>query len=323
MSPATSSTPAAAVPTPPGAFLGDAAETFEQALERSGLVSAAALERATRVQARMEAPRPLAEILVELGELTAEQVDTVRRRRRTRMALVDILVEDGAFDATGAATYLAAKGKDPSRPDRALLLEGGLVTEEQYLRAIGAKLDTPFLEPEIGEIQTDLFKKVPFAYLMKNLVLPLRIDHNVLHVTVAAPEDDALVGEIERTYGLRAKRFCSTRFRITETLRTLERLRGKPADRDSYRIQYRELDRAFDGPTEAGEEAVQLVDYLLARAVEMEASDLHIEPTPLKVRSRVRIDGILHHLTDFPIDFTARVVARIKILARIDVTEKR
>jgi type IV pilus assembly protein PilB len=317
---ASTGTPGANTPVSTAASSG---ESLEDALVRSGVVTPTALDRATRIRSRMESPRPLPEILLEQGELTVEQLEQVRRGRRARMLLPDILLEDGALDAGGVAAYLEARANEPLRAERSLLIDGGLINEEQYLRALGGKLDIPFIEPEIGEIQTDLYRKIPFAYLMKNQALPLRVENAVLHVTVATPEDDALIAEIEHTFGMRAKRFCSTQFRIVETLRTLERLRGKPADRESYKIQYRELDRAHDGPTESGEEAVQLVDYLLARAVEMGASDLHIEPTPSKIRARVRIDGILHHLTDLPIDFTARIVARIKILARIDVTEKR
>jgi type IV pilus assembly protein PilB len=302
----------------PGGF-----ETLEQALLASGAVSPQAVERANRVRARLEAPRPLHEVLLEMGALSADQLEAVKRRRRTRLSLAALLVEDGALDPATATLFEQAKALEPARSDRDLLVEDGLVTEEQFLRALGARLDIPFMEPEIGEIQTDLYRKIPFAYLIKNLVLPLRVHEGLLHVTVAAPENDALIGDVERSYGMRALRFCSTGFRITETLRTLERLRGKPSDRDTYKIQYRELDRAYDGPVESGEEAIQLVDYLLSRAMEMGASDLHIEPTPNKVRARVRIDGILHHLTDLPIDYTARIVARIKILARIDVTEKR
>ncbi len=298
-------------------------DSLVAALVQSGALKPASVDRATRIRARMESPPPLHEVLIEMGELTRDQLEVVARRRRTRMSLPEILVEDGAMDAAAEVIFRESKAKDPGLSDRDALIDGGLINEEQFLRALGSKLDIPFVEPEIGEIQTDLYRKIPFAYLLKNLVLPLRVDDNKLLVTVAHPEDYALIGEIERTFGMSARPFCSTRFRITETLRTLERLRGKPVEGDSYKIQYRDVDRANDSKQESGEEAVQLVDYLLARAVEMGASDLHIEPSPSKIRVRVRVDGVLHHLTDLPIDFTARVIARIKILARADVTEKR
>lgn len=294
-----------------------------EALVQAGVVKPSAVDRATRVRTRMDSPPPLHQLLLEMGELTRDQLESVAKRRRMRMSLVDILVEDGAMDQSAAARSYETKANDPGRSDRDILIDGGLVNEEQFLRALGSKLDIPYLEPEIGEIQAEVYRKIPFAYLLKNLVLPLRMDGKKLQVTIACPEDFGLIGEIERTFGMAVRPFCSTRFRITETLRTLERLRGKPVDGDTFRIQYRDVDRAQDAPQESGEEAVQLVDYLLARAVEMGASDLHIEPSPSKIRVRVRVDGVMHHLTDLPVDFTARVIARIKILARVDVTEKR
>ena len=62
---------------------------------------------------------------------------------------------------------------------------------------------------------------------------------------------------------------------------------------------------------------------MLFRSIQLGASDLHIEPSLKRIRVRVRVDGVLNPLTDLPIDFAPRLTARIKILARVDVTEKR
>ena len=300
-----------------------AGESLEESLVRLAGVSPKDIERAERIRARLETPRPLGDVLLEMGAVSQDKLEVVERRRRQRMSLVELLIEDGALEQEGAEAYWEAKAAEPTPTDRQALIESGLVKEEDYLKALGSRLDIPFIEPAIGEIQTDLYQKIPFAYLLKNLVLPLRADDGSLQVVVAYPEDEAVIAEVEQTFGMRTKRYCSTVFRVTETLRTLERLRGKPADRDAFKIQYRELDHAKEGQQESGEEAIQLVDYLLSRAVEMGASDLHIEPNLNRIRVRVRVDGVLHHLTDLPVDFTARVIARIKILARADVTEKR
>jgi type IV pilus assembly protein PilB len=153
-------TPGANTPVSTAASSG---ESLEDALVRSGVVTPTALDRATRIRARMESPRPLHEILVEQGELTVEHLEQVRRGRRARMLLPDILLEDGALDAGGVAAFLEARANEPLRAERSLLIDGGLINEEQYLRALGGKLDIPFIEPEIGEIQTDLYRKIPFA----------------------------------------------------------------------------------------------------------------------------------------------------------------
>ncbi len=297
-------------------------DPMEEAFLRYGGVSQEQITRATRIQGRMNAPRPLGEILLELGFVTEDQVEAVERRRRAQMTLMDLLQESGHLTDEIVATYQRAKASDPPPSDREILLDGGLVPEEDFLQAVGAKLSIPFIEPQIGEIQTSLFEKVPIPYLLKNLVLPIRVDDGVLKVAVAYPEDEAIIIEMERTFSKRVERYCATRSRITTTLQTLDRLRGNPSTRDVLKIQYREIGEAQD-EQESGEEAIHLVDYLLGQAVQMGASDLHIEPTANHVRVRVRVDGVLHQLTDLPVDFTARVIARIKILARVDVTEKR
>ena len=239
------------------------------------------------------------------------------------MSVVEILLERGQLTDGAVQTYEKAKLAKPSPTDRDILVGRSLVSEEQYLKALGTKLDIPYVEPEVGEVDTSLFEKVTFAYLLNHQVMPLREEDGQILLVLARPEDEGLIVEMERIFGRHARRLCSTGFRITEALRTLERLKGRPADANAFKVQYRELDRATEGTQEAGEEAIQLVDYLLSRAVQLGASDLHIEPSLNKIRVRVRIDGVLHHLTDLPIDFNSRITARIKILARMDVTEKR
>ena len=279
------------------------------------------LGRAERIQRRMESPIPLGDILVQLGMITQDDLDRVAQRRMAEMSVADLLVEAEELSADGLATYQEATQRTPHPSDREILVDGGLVGEEAYLKAVGAKLDIPFVKPQIGEVDARFLKMVSIAYLIRNVVLPVREEDGAVLVLTAAPEDDAHVVELERSFGMPVRRACATTRRITEALRTLERLRGKPVD--GVKVQYRDIGQAPSGGVETGQEAVQLVDYLLSRAVELGASDLHIEPSLSRIRVRVRVDGVLQELTDIPVDFTARLTARIKILAGMDVTEKR
>jgi type IV pilus assembly protein PilB len=281
------------------------------------------LQKAIRIRERMADPRSVGSILVDIEILEQDDYDRLERGRRAKMSVAEILMEDGFLTDTTLAAYQGVKSRLPSPPDREVLLGGGLVREDQYLAAVGELLDVPFVVPHVSTIDVTLYSQLPFAYLLKNLVLPLRKEAGALVVCVATPEDEGLIAELESTFDSKITRFCSTAARIAEALRTLERVSGKSAGKDIFTVQYRELDRVSEHSDETGEEAIQLIDYLLSRAVQLGASDLHIEPGLHQIRVRVRIDGALHHLTEIPSDFTPRLIARTKILARMDVTEKR
>lgn len=302
---------------------GDDWDPATEALIRFADISEKDVRRARRVQGRLENPKPLGEVLVDLGTITPEQLESAQARRRQQMSLAEILREGGHLSARELEVYHAEKLKKPTPSDRQALVDTGLVSEEHYLEAVCARLGVPFVDPRIGEIETDLIDRIPFAYLQKNLILPVREEDGKAVVIVARPEDERLILEVERTFGMGVIPQCSTGARIAEALATLERIKGSPADRDAFKIQYRELDRTGEATDSTGEEAIQLVDYLLSRAVQLDASDLHIEPMMDAIRVRVRVDGVLQHLTDIPVDFGARLTARVKILARADVTEKR
>jgi type IV pilus assembly protein PilB len=301
----------------------DACNINAQALIELTGVNAELVERAERIRSRMENPGPLGEVLVKMGAIEAEDLEKAKQRQMARMSVAEILHARGHLTDRAMQVYQQRIAEQPVPSDREILVVGSLVSEEQYLKALSTKLEIPYVDPQISDVDTDLYKKITFAYLLNNMVMPVRVEDGQLELIVAQPEEDQVVVEIERTFGHRTKLMCSTSFRIGEALRTLERLKGKSPDTDGSKIQYLELDSTADGPEDTGDEAIRLVDYLLSRAVQLGASDLHVEPTQNRVRVRARIDGVLQHLSDLPIDYASRVTARIKILARANVTEKR
>src|SRR5690606_25287056 len=73
----------------------------------------------------------------------------------------------------------------------------------------------------------------------------------------------------------------------------------------------------------SGAPVVRLVSLLIAKAVESRASDIHIEPSGHRLRVRYRIDGILHDMDSPPPRLSAAIVSRIKIIAKLDIAERR
>ncbi len=206
--------------------------------------------------------------------------------------------------------------------DRDLLVDSGLVPEETFLRALCAKEEIPFVEPDVALIQRRLLNRTSLPFLKKNLVVPFRVIDGVLSLIMADPLDLELQQEFERIYGKSVQPSCAPSEKILDVLEKLKRLRDGIDSERITTLKYREI-REVSEDDEDGEEVIRLVDFLLFKAIKIGASDLHIEPKQSKVFVRVRVDGTLRRLTDLPPEFAERLVSRIKILAGVDIAERR
>jgi type IV pilus assembly protein PilB len=150
--------------------------------------------------------------------------------------------------------------------------------------------------------------RVPRALAFRYDVLPLAIDDDVLHVAMPEPEN----GE------------ALTQLRVATRLR----VRWTPMSRDEIRGRLHALYSSVETPRgalERGDEApaVRAVARLYERAVGEHASDVHVEPTGRGGRVRFRIDGILREVETIPEGLYGAVISRIKLLAGMDITDKR
>jgi type IV pilus assembly protein PilB len=295
---------------------------LEALLLQEGVVTEAQLERAHRIVQRMQRPRRPGDILVEMGQLARTEYERITRMYRSSLTLVEILREDGVLDDERVRLYHEARENSLIASDRELLVGGGLVTEEKYLEALSARHDIPYVEPDVGLVDMSLLAKTSLPYLIRHHILPLRIGDGALTAILADPLDAQILQELEDIYQVPVKACCATEAKISAALQSLERLRdGKGVPAESS-LEYREI-QDTTGRDVTGEGAVAILDYILLRAIQQRASDVHIEPLQKKLRVRLRIDGVLHNLTDLPADFAPQVISRVKVLANADITERR
>ena len=297
-------------------------EEFENLLLSEGLVTEKQLMRARRVSARLQEPKSVGEVLVDLGQLTRSEHDRLLHMYRSSQSMARLLFEDGILEEEGLARYEAARAANPHSGERDILIGEGLITEEQYLRALCLRDDIPFVEPDVSLVDTSLLARVSIPYLLRQKAMPLRVVDDHLNILMSDPLNAALVDELGRTYGMAIKPCAAVTARIEEALRTLEHVRDTSRVEVTTRLQYKDVEE-MPQDEEAGEGAVAIVDHLLSKAIEMGASDLHIEPLEHKVRARARVDGVLQHLTDLPIDFAPRILSRVKVIAHMDIAERR
>jgi len=191
--------------------------------------------------------------------------------------------------------------------------------------------DIPYLSPEE-------LPKVPFVingissrFIRENRIVPLELKNNVLKVVMANPDDASSVD------ALRVASAADVMI-YTSDIAALEEYISHFYEQESQNINRIIEDIGDKGIEFIGEEQedvghlkdlaseapiIRLVNMLITRAVESRASDIHIEPFEDELKVRYRIDGVLHDIESTPKRLQAAVVSRIKIMAKLNIAERR
>ena len=220
-------------------------------------------------------------------------------------------------------------GEDPATraPLPLLLVRLGLVSDEDMAEALAAVLDCPRVttadhpgEPLFGE-------RLSLAFLRDCHALPLAFDGETLQLAMANPLDEFVRRAVAMAAGCRVEVVVAT---LGEIDAALERIYGSgrsPLDRiveeggGDEVPPPQELERLRDMASEAP--VVRVVNLLLENALKAGASDIHIEPFEHRLVVRYRIDGRLQAVEAPPGDMASAVVSRIKLIAHIDIAERR
>ncbi|MGM0609469.1 MAG: type II secretion system ATPase GspE [Thermodesulfobacteriota bacterium] len=185
------------------------------------------------------------------------------------------------------------------------------------------------------EIQNDLVRSVPIKFLKKNLLLPLNIKNNILNLALFDPLQLQAMDQLGTI--LKIKTIRPVLVSSEEIISGINQAYGEAKDQTTNILQGIEdgkNDYAFitDLKEETGgdllEETsdapiIKLVNHILSDSVRHKASDIHIEPYRDSLKIRFRLDGVLYNIHSLPKKLHAAIVSRIKILAGLNIAEKR
>ena len=230
-----------------------------------------------------------------------------------------------------------AEQKRTGDPLGRILLRLGFVQNELQLKiALSKQLNLSFIPGEQLKPRMDqrLKELVPKEMALEHLILPLEKQGSRLKLALAEPPDIILKDNLRKITGCDIVPVLATESEIRKAINyfysstELEEVVSSSALDEASQLYIRD-DREEKVDLEAvalqADQApvVKLVDVLLKKALDDRASDIHIEPFQDKISIRYRIDGILYELPPPPKQFHLAVVSRIKILAKIDIAEKR
>jgi type IV pilus assembly protein PilB len=245
-------------------------------------------------------PRKLGEILLEMGAVTAQQVDAAAElQSRSGKRMGDIMVESGA------------------------------ISEQDLLSALSCQFQIPYLSLRAG-----LYEGAATALLTKEMaqrleVLPLFKVHDTVTLATRNPQAITVQDEVRELTGLKLRLVLAGRDDILK--HQIDAYSGDSFDpalaeyaaTDIELVEQGKADFAQIDQLASGSPVINLVNGLIQRAVRDGASDIHIESGRNRSFVRFRIDGLLYEVLSTRADMHPAIISRLKVMANLDIAERR
>lgn len=202
-----------------------------------------------------------------------------------------------------------------------IFIDLGTVSEEDLRLAYSKLLQIPVWEKKKDD-RYPLIENVPKVFLMANRVLPLCLNNGVLEIALADPQDSLLAETIALATNKEIRIFAGCEKDILASLETMYEGEVKEEDGITSSIEVKDdVEHLRDMASEAP--VIRLVNSILTKAIEIGASDIHLELFEKNTRLRYRTDGVLQELAPPPRELYNAIISRIKIMSKLNIAEKR
>lgn len=254
------------------------------------------------------------------------------------MKLGEILLEQGLISEDMLAQALEEQQKDGKRIG-STLMKLGFVKEEELLKALSKHFGIKSVDLREYELDESLLKLIPSEIAGKYLVVPVNRFGHTITLAMINPGDVAAVEDIQFATGFEVEPVVASEDAILEIVREHYDVKKLLSD-VMYEIEMAEAGEAnvqvIDNAEQKEEEdlsdvqddrdsgpALKLTSKIITDAVDMNVSDIHIEPYEDDMRIRYRIDGMLHEIMKPPKRMNRSLATVIKVMAKLKVEEKR
>lgn len=209
------------------------------------------------------------------------------------------------------------------------LVSMGIVSEDVISKALAKQFGLEYVDLDETPIPQSAQKLIPEELIKKHFVLPLGVDNGRLKIIISDPMDLDLLDLLR--FRLNKELDCClaspTKIR-THILHTMDQVRSS-IDATAAELQAAghaieaEIRRAQANEQEDDGPIIRLVNLIIDEAVRLRSSDIHVEPMADRVRVRYRIDGVCVERDNIPKSMQAPLIARVKILSGMDISERR
>lgn len=212
------------------------------------------------------------------------------------------------------------------------LIRQGMLTGDDANRSLAAQFGMAvYLDLSTFRLPREQYKKIPYAFAKKNVVIPIKEDGGIVLVAVADPLNMEPLEELRLMLDSPVKAVYSPRDAILNAINEIYRQETGAASQMIAHMGER-AEEGKEGEVEVYDllddsihqaPIIKLLNLILIEAIQQGASDIHFEPLEETLRVRYRIDGVLQSRHSPAQEFQAQLMTRIKVMAKMDIAEHR
>jgi type IV pilus assembly protein PilB len=255
----------------------------------------------------------------------------------TKRDLPELLIEEKLITERQLQKALAQQQKNPNEKLEKILVQMGFLSEKEVTEVIGKQMGVSFVDLDAQQIDPELIRTIPEHLARRYKVVPVGQVGNKLTVAMVDPSDVVATDDLRLITGFEIQPVISTEDAIlriidrnfgatdlAEVEETVKNIEVADVGTTVETVQEEE-EISVDKLKELVDEApiVRVVNLIISQAIHDGASDIHVEPEPKQIKVRYRIDGVLHDIMTPPKHILAPMISRIKIMASMDIAERR
>ena len=247
----------------------------------------------------------------------------------------DLLVTMGRISKQQLAKALDLQKEGGGEKLGQILVSMGVISEDEIMKALSIKFVIPMVDLNKTEVSENVIKMIPLTMVRRFNVMPISRSGNTLCVAISDPTRVSETKALKLLTGCEIQPFLTSEAQIEEAIEkhyeaphTVE-MKNFIFDLDTGESSLEVLQEETNDDVARLESdskqppVVRIVNHCFLEAIRASASDIHIEPYEDVLRVRFRIDGALFEIVKVPIKYKDGVISRVKVLAKLDISEKR
>lgn len=210
-----------------------------------------------------------------------------------------------------------------------VLVDEKFITETQLVETLRMQLGIDFIDLNKARIEPSMVNLVPKTIARSNRVVPVKLVRDTLYLAMEDPLNFPALETVRNTtkkrvvpmiaYSQSVERALTVLYENEGAARAMEEMR----EEGGFSSVEERSGTVLDSEDSNAAPTVKLVNSILERGITERASDIHIEPRESETAVRIRVDGRLNHILDIPRDLSAAVISRFKVMAGMNIAERR